>query len=455
MIELIENKSINKDKFWVSLGYNFSLLKIKYNFIYLNLLSKKIGPEHFLVKIFNNINFCKLINYLDILLNSDYDYSTNIIQYNNLNISINHIFYNLQKYFDFQILFNFDEQNSKDKNLLKKNYKQNHFSNNETEFINNTLLETNKILKLCNKLFDNIKIKKELIFLEDKISKFSNNFKMIIKQHNSYKINELKKKLFIENLPEFDLNINLNEKPKNYDIIINSDTNLKDSIDINDIEVSENKFIYEDKTLFLSDLFDENKNLSIYTIRNSIKKFNLNEIINTKQSKPLLINQLKQIKLEHQDDTQNDIQNDSQNDIANIKNIEIPIDNKQCYINSRPYQSKLRYNAFINFNNKCIISGRTEKRLLEACHIKPDCECEAYEKIDNDNILLLWCDIHIYFDLYEVSINPENQLFYINQKSECYEYFKSLGFEYKKINNLSEKNKLYLIKHFEKFNQNL
>ncbi len=145
----------------------------------------------------------------------------------------------------------------------------------------------------------------------------------------------------------------------------------------------------------------------------------------------------------------------SENKLQNLtlKDIDIPYEQKQCSINSRPYQSKLRYNAFINFNGQCIISGRTEKRLLEACHIKPDCDCEPHEKIDNDNILLLWCDIHIYFDLYEVSINPDTESFIINPNSECYEYFKSLGFENKKIMNLSEKNKFYLKNHFEKFNQ--
>ena len=80
----------------------------------------------------------------------------------------------------------------------------------------------------------------------------------------------------------------------------------------------------------------------------------------------------------------------------------------------RKYQQKLRKAAFDRYKN-CVVSGRPEELLLEAAHIKPVSECDTEkEKEDINNVLLLWHDIHKYFDNYLVSINPETCFFEIN-----------------------------------------
>ena len=74
---------------------------------------------------------------------------------------------------------------------------------------------------------------------------------------------------------------------------------------------------------------------------------------------------------------------------------------------NRDYQQQLRNNAIRKYNGKCIISGKSDLLLLETAHIKQVFECNDYEKKDDNNILLLWLDIHKYFDNYLLSINPD------------------------------------------------
>lgn len=114
----------------------------------------------------------------------------------------------------------------------------------------------------------------------------------------------------------------------------------------------------------------------------------------------------------------------------------------------RKYQQKLRKAAFDRYKH-CVISNRPEELLLEAAHIKPVSECNLIkEKEDIDNILLLWHDIHKYFDNYLVSINPETCLFEIkdNINTDLFNEFKN-----KKIDNLNSNTLNYLKIHYKKF----
>ncbi len=82
------------------------------------------------------------------------------------------------------------------------------------------------------------------------------------------------------------------------DIVNNSNIDLSCSfIDNNEIiEYNEKiKKIYEDKDSFFNDLFVKNKDLSVFTLRSSIKKLNLKVFISPKQSRPELIKELKNI----------------------------------------------------------------------------------------------------------------------------------------------------------------
>ena len=75
----------------------------------------------------------------------------------------------------------------------------------------------------------------------------------------------------------------------------------------------------------------------------------------------------------------------------------------------RKYQKQLRDEALIKYSRKCAISGQNKERLLEVAHIKPVKDCENInEKKDVNNTLLLWLDLHKYFDNYSFSINPDS-----------------------------------------------
>ncbi len=102
------------------------------------------------------------------------------------------------------------------------------------------------------------------------------------------------------------LNLNLNEdinsginlnKSQFIDLDFSSsiDINIHDIIEQNDINNKSKKKVYEDKDVFFEDLFIKNEELSVYTLRQSIKNLNLKIVISTKQSRPELIKELKDI----------------------------------------------------------------------------------------------------------------------------------------------------------------
>jgi predicted restriction endonuclease len=96
----------------------------------------------------------------------------------------------------------------------------------------------------------------------------------------------------------------------------------------------------------------------------------------------------------------------SNNDVNFIMSMEYDYNPKEER-EIRYYQQKLKKEALKKFNSKCVISGIDRLLCLEAAHIKPVFVASDYEKADINNILLLWVDIHRYFDTYQISINPE------------------------------------------------
>lgn len=85
----------------------------------------------------------------------------------------------------------------------------------------------------------------------------------------------------------------------------------------------------------------------------------------------------------------------------------------------RKYQRELRNLALDKYSNKCVISGENKIRLLETAHIKSVKDCDNInEKKDIDNVLLLWVDIHKYFDDYQISINPDTCMVEVNDLDE-------------------------------------
>lgn len=82
----------------------------------------------------------------------------------------------------------------------------------------------------------------------------------------------------------------------------------------------------------------------------------------------------------------------------------------------RKYQKKLREEALKKYSGKCVISGQDKEKLLEVAHIKPVKDCENMnEKKDVNNTLLLWLDLHKYFDHYAFSINPDTFEIEVNE----------------------------------------
>ncbi len=120
----------------------------------------------------------------------------------------------------------------------------------------------------------------------------------------------------------------------------------------------------------------------------------------------------------------------------------------------RFYQQQLRKKALIKFNNKCVISGIDREICLEVAHIKSVSDCiNTYEKMDIYNTLLLWIDIHKYFDNYLISINPKTSMTEIKEiinKSD-YEFLT----KYKNIKvNLDIENIKYIKHHYDIFIKN-
>lgn len=114
----------------------------------------------------------------------------------------------------------------------------------------------------------------------------------------------------------------------------------------------------------------------------------------------------------------------------------------------RQYQKMLRLKAFEKYDNKCVISGIEKGILLEVAHIKPVSECKnIQEKSDVNNTLLLWIDIHKYFDNYQITINPNTSKI----ECKCDYLMKYNGIKL----DLDKETKKYLEHHYSKYNDNL
>lgn len=109
----------------------------------------------------------------------------------------------------------------------------------------------------------------------------------------------------------------------------------------------------------------------------------------------------------------------------------------------RKYQKILR-KELLKKCIKCSISGISEEILLEVAHIVPVSECvNVHDKQNIDNVLLLWIDIHKFFDNYDISINPRTCLV-----ETLYPYLKKYNGLMIDINDGMKK---YLKHHYNKY----
>jgi predicted restriction endonuclease len=108
----------------------------------------------------------------------------------------------------------------------------------------------------------------------------------------------------------------------------------------------------------------------------------------------------------------------------------------------RNYQTYLRKRALEQYNNKCVISGIYHDILLEVAHIIPVNKCiNDSDKSNVNNTLLLWMDIHKYFDNYQITINPSTSR--VEAKCDYLMQFDGLKIQ------LNNETKIYLQHHYK------
>ena len=116
----------------------------------------------------------------------------------------------------------------------------------------------------------------------------------------------------------------------------------------------------------------------------------------------------------------------------------------------RKYQRKLREDALKRYSGECVISGENKQKLLEVAHIKAVKDCENInEKKDINNTLLLWLDLHKYFDCYAFSINPHTFKVEVNASIEDNLWLKK--YNGIKLNCINPKMVKYIYHHYLNF----
>lgn len=137
-----------------------------------------------------------------------------------------------------------------------------------------------------------------------------------------------------------------------------------------------------------------------------------------------------------------------------VKENSIDLANKESYkmilTKIRTQQSGFRNKLLEIWLFKCGISKITQTELLEACHIKPFCECEFTEYYDLNNGIILTSCLHKLFDNYLITFDSEGALLISNKLS--IETKKSLRIETGiKLNRYTEKMDSYMTHHRLKF----
>ena len=120
-------------------------------------------------------------------------------------------------------------------------------------------------------------------------------------------------------------------------------------------------------------------------------------------------------------------------------------DDKSRESKQRIYQDKFKKDLINLYGNKCILSKTS---IYEACHIIPFCISNYTDKYNKYNGLLLKADLHILFDKYIFSINPETLKVefdkeFLNNENNFNEYKKYDGVKINLVNNKTLINNIY------------
>ena len=117
----------------------------------------------------------------------------------------------------------------------------------------------------------------------------------------------------------------------------------------------------------------------------------------------------------------NENQTDMINEYSELKNIvdNLPLDSteKSSIVKQRIGQGKYRDKLIHKFGCKCVLCGLTNKNLLIASHIKELSDSTDYERLDEDNGLLL-CTLHdSLFDKHLISFDSNGKIIVSSQLS--------------------------------------
>lgn len=91
---------------------------------------------------------------------------------------------------------------------------------------------------------------------------------------------------------------------------------------------------------------------------------------------------------------------------------------KETIIKARLGQGKYRKLLLDKYNNKCIVTGISQNKLLIASHIKPWSICNNEEKIDVENGLILCANMDRLFDSGLITFRADGKMFVSSFVSE-------------------------------------
>lgn len=92
---------------------------------------------------------------------------------------------------------------------------------------------------------------------------------------------------------------------------------------------------------------------------------------------------------------------------------------------ARPGQSTFRQAALERHSGRCVFTKTKVREVLEAAHVIPHTGAPAFERPDNG--LLLRRDVHALFDLFLLSINPQNHQIVVSEALRNSMYAKLAG----------------------------
>lgn len=169
----IEYSNENKDLYWVNIGYNLNLVELKIMNIFFNVFQLKYGKSYKVSGYFRKLKYYIMIlrMCIDTIVQQDYDFSINTINFENKIIPITSIMGSILSYYenpDFKTLHN--------KNKIKN------ISDFERTYINNTLIELELALEFLqkqHKIIEGFRYK-DIKKCCDKITQIINNIKINI-----------------------------------------------------------------------------------------------------------------------------------------------------------------------------------------------------------------------------------------------------------------------------------